>query len=72
VFGRAPSVIHASGMRQMFVEYYTVFARMRRRARYVSNSVRGSCVIRQCFLSPKPKQIGQFLDVQARTNPICA
>ena len=38
VFGRAPSVIHASGVRRMFVEYCTVFARMRRRARYVSDS----------------------------------
>jgi len=27
VFGRAPSVIHASGVRRMFVEYCTVFAR---------------------------------------------
>ena len=26
VFGRAPSVIHASGVRRMFVEYCTVFA----------------------------------------------
>ena len=29
------SVIHASGVRRMFVEYCTVFARIRRRARYV-------------------------------------
>jgi len=37
VFGRAPSVIYASGVRRMFVEYYryTVFAHMRRPARYV-------------------------------------
>jgi hypothetical protein len=38
VFGHAPSVIHASGVRRLFVEYCTVFARMRRRARYVSDS----------------------------------
>ena len=31
-------VTHASGVRRMFVEYCTVFARMRRRARYVSDS----------------------------------
>jgi len=30
VFGRALSVRHAWGVRQMFVKYYTVFARMRR------------------------------------------
>jgi hypothetical protein len=31
--------------------------------------VRGSCVIRQWFLPPTPRKIGQFLDAQ---NPICA
>jgi hypothetical protein len=48
---------------------------MRRRARYVSDCkwyMRGSCVIRQWFLPPTPRKIGQFLDAQARTNPICA
>ena len=34
--------------------------------------MRDSCVIRQWFLSPTPRKIGQFLDAQARTNPICA
>ena len=29
MFGRNPSVIHASGVHRMFVEYYTVFAHMR-------------------------------------------
>jgi hypothetical protein len=38
VLRRAPSVIHASGVRQIFVEYCTVFVRMRRRVRYVSHS----------------------------------
>ena len=38
VFGRAPSVIHASGVRRLFVEYCIVFARMHRRAQYVSDS----------------------------------
>ena len=38
VFGRAPSVIHASGVRRMLVEYCTVFACMRQRARYFSDS----------------------------------
>ena len=62
VFGRALSVIHASGVRWMFVEYYTVFARMRRRACqwFVSDClwyVRGLCVIRQWCLSPTPHKI---------------
>jgi hypothetical protein len=68
VFGRAPSVIHASGVSFMFVEYCTVFARMRRRAWYVSDCkwyVRGSCVIRQWFLPPNtPKN----LSISRRTN----
>ena len=34
--------------------------------------MRGSCVIRQWFLSPTPPKFGQFLDAQARTNPISA
>jgi hypothetical protein len=34
--------------------------------------VRGSFVIRQWFLLPTPRKIGQFFDAQARTNPICA
>jgi len=57
VFGRAPSVIHASGVRRMLVEYCTVFACMRQRARYFSDSsvnckwyVRGSCVIHAWFV----------------------
>ena len=48
VFGRALSVIHASGVRRVFVEYYTVFSRMRRRARYVSVSsviVNDTCAV---------------------------
>ena len=53
VFGRAPSVIHASGVRRMFVEYCTVFARMRRRARYVSDSsviVSDTCAVHAWFM----------------------
>jgi len=64
---------------QMFVEYYTVFARMRRRARYVSDSsviVNDTCAVYARFVSnvcPRhPTKFGQFLDTQARTNPICA
>jgi len=76
VFGRAPSVIYAPGVRRMFVEYYTVFVRMRRPARYVRDCkwyvrarfMRDSCVIRQWFLSPTPKTFGQIFDAQARTN----
>jgi hypothetical protein len=34
--------------------------------------VRGSCVICQWFLPPTPRKICQFLDAQARTDPICA
>jgi len=43
VFGRAPSVIYASGVRRMFVEYCTIFARtcICRRARYCSKTFLG-------------------------------
>ena len=82
VFGRAPSVIHASAVCRMFVKYCTVFARMRRRARYVSDSsviVNDTCAVPALFTpdssvisTPTPRTIGQFLDAQARTNSICA
>jgi len=53
VFGRAPSVIHALCVRRMFVEYCTVFARMRRRARYFSDSsvtVHDTCAVHAWFM----------------------
>jgi hypothetical protein len=69
LFGRAPSVIHASGVRRTFVECCTVFARMRRRARYVSDSsviVSDTCAVHVWFVSdfypPTHREIGQFLD----------
>ena len=34
--------------------------------------MRDSCMIRQWFLPPTPRIFCQFLDAQARTNPICA
>ena len=52
-FGRAPSVIHASGVRRMFVKYYTVFARMCRRARYfidLSVIVNDTCAVYAWFM----------------------
>ena len=54
VFGRAPSCVHASGVRRMFMEYYTVFARMCRRARCVSDSsviVNHMCAVHAWFVS---------------------
>jgi hypothetical protein len=74
VFWRAPSVIHASGVHRMFVEYCTVFARMRRRARYVSDSsviVSDTCAVHTWFVSdfypPTPWEIGQFLGAQTQS-----
>jgi len=65
VFGRAPSVIHVSGVRRMFVEYYTVFARMRRRARYVSDC---TCTVYAWFVSNFcPRKFGHFLDAQTQS-----
>jgi len=75
VFGRAQSVIHASGVRRMFMEYCTILPRVRRRARYFSDSsviVNDTCAVRQWFLPPTPRKFGSFLDAQAPTSLICA
>ena len=54
VFWRAPSVIHVLGVHEMFVEYCAVFARMRRHARYFSDSsviVNYMCAVHAWFVS---------------------
>jgi len=75
VFGRAPPMIHAKGVRLIFVEYCTVFARMRQRVRYFSDSsviVNDTCVVHAWFMRDSsvistPDTL-KILDAQARTN----
>jgi hypothetical protein len=59
-------------MLRMFVEYCTVFARMRRRARYVSDS----SVIRARFMRDlsviSTPDTPKNWSISRRTNPICA
>jgi len=60
----------------------TVFARIRRRARYFSDSsviVNETCAVHAWFMrdssgisTPDTPKISRSLDAQARTNPICA
>ena len=53
VLVRGTFAIHASDMRRMLVEYCTVFARMRRRARYFSDSsviVNYTCSVHAWFM----------------------
>jgi len=67
MFGSASSVIHASGLLRMLVEYYTVFACMLRRLRYVSDSsviVNETCMVHAWFVSDfcpwHPKNLVNF------------
>jgi len=68
VFWCAPSVIHAMGVHQMFMEYCTVFAHMSLRARYFSDLsviVNDTCAVHAWFVSDfypwHPKIVVNFL-----------